>query len=97
MEKIKCVACGCEFMVYPSETDRKYCSLKCSNGHRRVIERGEFDHSLTWERTTDRKWLCPYQDSVSCSTRECVRCGWNPEVMKARNEAIMRKLKGEMK
>jgi hypothetical protein len=46
---------------------------------------------LEWNRsTTDESlWQCPYQRNVECSCRNCDRCGWNPEVAKARLDKIM--------
>lgn len=89
--KVKCQYCGKEMIVYPSEVDkRKYCSRNCANKGRFQCEKGEFDTSLAWERSSSDKsrWSCPYAVNVSCGMRVCSKCGWNPEVAKARLEAM---------
>ena len=84
-----CPKCGIEFKTVRGY--QKYCSTACSNRHRGQ-DKGDFDPSLDWKRDhDDGKWKCPYQSSVGCFVRECSRCGWNPEVAKARTEAYERK------
>lgn len=36
-------------------------------------------------------WVCPYNDGVDCSREKCDRCGWNPDVSKARLAAMPEK------
>lgn len=86
----KCRYCGKE---YNGESAQKYCSRLCANRGRRTIERNQYDHSLIWERSAGDKtrWQCPYNENVSCNVRECNKCGWHPEVAKARSEEIKRK------
>ena len=33
--------------------------------------------------------ICPYNREVDCKTPKCDRCGWNPEVAKARMEDLI--------
>ena len=87
--KKTCPHCGTEFET-PYENQR-YCGHTCANRGRRLSEKGEFDHSLEWEKDAERKWMCPYAQNVGCRYRKCNKCGWNPEVAKARTEAYMEK------
>lgn len=90
-EKI-CPKCGIVFKT--PRGYQVYCSKVCSNRGRR-IEKGDFDDSLDWKKTAEEgKWECPYNHGVACEIRECSRCGWNPEVAKARTEAYMEKRNG---
>lgn len=80
----KCPYCGCEFKtVYRHQ---KNCSKICSN--RGGYGTAGFDKSLEWEKDIDDKWQCPYNAEVSCKTRKCQKCGWNPEVAEARRERM---------
>lgn len=38
-------------------------------------------------------YQCNYQEGVQCEKKNCHKCGWNPEVAKARLEAIIEKMK----
>lgn len=35
---------------------------------------------------------CRFNEGVACEKQECQGCGWNPEVMAARDAAIRQKL-----
>ena len=35
-------------------------------------------------------FVCPNNSNVDCGKKECHRCGWNPEVAKARLEAFIK-------
>ena len=37
-------------------------------------------------------YQCDYQEFVECERKKCSECGWNPEVAKARLEAIIAKM-----
>ena len=51
-----------------------------------------YDESLEWKQANDKtKWQCPYNEGVDCGFRKCIRCGWNPEVARARTEAYENK------
>jgi hypothetical protein len=40
-------------------------------------------------------YQCDYQEHVQCEKKTCFQCGWNPEVAKARLEAIIAKMMGQ--
>ncbi len=42
-------------------------------------------------------YQCEYQAFVDCPKKECAKCGWNPEVAKARLDAIVAKMMEEQK
>ena len=85
----KCPYCGNEFMGSKGQI---FCSHACANMGRSVIEVEDYDNSLTWEKDSDRLWICPYAKNVGCRIRKCNECGWNPKVAKARSIEIKRKL-----
>lgn len=37
-----------------------------------------------WTKDGLGKWVCRYNEGVSCKDRRCDRCGWNPLVAKIR-------------
>ena len=80
----KCLYCGCE--IKTENKTQRYCSRSCSNRGRYGAT--GFDKSLKWEKDIDGKWQCPYNEEVSCETRKCHKCGWNPRVAKARMERM---------
>lgn len=87
---------GCGKVFTDTRADRVYCSHSCSATNRdRGTGTAHCDTSLEWKRTESNAllWECPYNNAVGCSFRKCDRCGWNPEVAKARTEAFERKLK----
>ena len=36
----------------------------------------------------EKECRCPHNEFVVCSMKKCTRCGWNPDVAKARLEKI---------
>ena len=88
-----CLFCGIEFET--PYVDQKFCGRSCSNHGRQFYDKESYDTSLQWKHTptADGRWLCPYQDNVSCRLRSCETCGWNPKVAKARMEAFESKWK----
>ena len=40
---------------------------------------------------------CDYNADVICDRKECYRCGWHPEVAKARQESVRKGLIGDQK
>ena len=36
------------------------------------------------ERAENGKYICPYNSECECTTPECHKCGWNPEVAERR-------------
>lgn len=71
-----CKHCGKEFK--PNDYRQVFCSMQCSARNRWGVEDADTG-------------TCPYNDAVECSSRKCSKCGWNPEVAKARLEAHERK------
>ena len=41
-----------------------------------------------WQKKKAKSYDCPYNPGCHCSTMDCYRCGWNPEVEKARREKM---------
>jgi hypothetical protein len=37
-------------------------------------------------------YKCDFNDYVECERKKCTECGWNPEVAKARLDAIIEKM-----
>ena len=86
-----CKYCGNEF---EGERNQRYCCRDCANKGR-VEDMEDFDHTLEWGRTADKRWRCPYRSYVSCHRRKCTSCGWHPEVEKERTKEILRKMAEE--
>ena len=81
-----CPVCGTSF-----KTEREtqvYCRRACVNKGRPSNNRGNYDHSLEWTRVNG-EWECPYNTECSCTVRHCDKCGWNPDVAKARLDKYM--------
>jgi hypothetical protein len=90
MFELICQGCGKVFMA--ERMTRMFCSHVCASTNRsRSAGTASCDTSLEWKRTEGNHlvWECPYNKAVGCSFRKCDRCGWNPEVAKARLEKIM--------
>ena len=78
-----CKYCGRKFTGGNTSWFYLYCSKSCA-----VRGRHEnFDRDLKWTREGD-KWVCPYNEGVTCKSRRCDTCGWNPKVAAARREAF---------
>ena len=76
-EKV-CPTCGGKFKT--AKRDQIFCCHTCAN-ECRVKDYGP---DLKWDKTTGDRWVCGYNIGVSCETRKCSTCGWNPEVAEAR-------------
>ena len=50
-----------------------------------------YDPNLQWEYET-HSWKCPYNEGVSCETRRCTDCGWNPAIARRRSVRIRKRL-----
>jgi hypothetical protein len=44
------------------------------------------------ERAENGKYICLYNPECECTSPECHKCGWNPEVAKCRQKELRRKL-----
>lgn len=60
-----------------------YCCLACHNA----------DHNSTKNKPIPPEHICPQNKHLICEVHNCSKCGWNPEVSKARLEAILAKMK----
>jgi hypothetical protein len=69
----KCLICGTVYEAHRS--DGKYCSISCAN-------RARNPKASTYHK-------CPYQENLECTAMKCHKCGWNPEVAKARLDKIL--------
>lgn len=88
VREVICERCGVTFKT-PYKYQR-FCSHSCANRGVNYIDariEEKYDTNLNW--TTYRgKWECPYHECVGCYVRNCDKCGWNPEVAKARLEKM---------
>jgi hypothetical protein len=41
-----------------------------------------------WERARRQTWTCPHNEHLVCRTKDCHRCGWNPEVEARRKRML---------
>ena len=73
MKKV-CPFCGAEFT--PHDYRQKCCSRSCSQRARRNSKLSAL-------------FTCPYNHEVDCTLQMCGKCGWNPEVAKARLEKYL--------
>lgn len=90
-----CPHCGIWFKT--PRYDQIFCSKRCGcagRGERLSSGPEKFDESLDWKRYYG-KWVCPYQDNVGCYARNCDKCGWNPDVAKARLEKYKEENNGQ--
>lgn len=86
--------CDCGREVLAAGTSmRKGEKKSCGCQGRGLGKLKENDHHWTKD-PTGRLWNCRYQSFVSCEDRNCAKCGWNPEVAKARSEKILGGLSG---
>lgn len=42
----------------------------------------------------ERQFECPHNNGVLCSVKNCVSCGWHPNVAKIRLDKIIKQLGG---
>ena len=90
MFELICQGCGKVFMA--DRKSRVFCSRTCvAVNCSRAAGTTHCDHSLDWKRKESNglMWECPYNKAVECSFRRCDKCGWNPEVAKARLDKYM--------
>lgn len=84
----RCKQCGISFRGSNQSHSYDFCSRSCAARYRwdnKQIQ--EYDQQLQW-KCEDGRWVCPYHAHVSCRTRRCTSCGWNPEVERKRNEML---------
>ena len=84
----------CEQCGGPARKDRRFCGRACAAKYQGIRNRLQVDEDYDWKKANQDEWVCRYYTFVKCTWRNCAKCGWNPEVAKARTEAFSRK--GEM-
>lgn len=79
MREFTCIVCGAKGINRSYRQDKKFCSTKCSNAY--------------WnkKRYGGNKGYppCKYNEGVACTDKDCKSCGWHPDVIKKRKEAIV--------
>ena len=90
LKDIRCEFCGEPMVDAKNRFCSKSCAAKARNGAQYVI----VDKGFAWTKSMGRLWNCRYQRFVHCEDRNCAKCGWNPEVAKARSEKILESLNG---
>lgn len=99
MYKFKCLYCGRIKAVGHKCDITKFCSRRCAAKYRDeagidyVTE--DYDERLKWNKSSSKLWICPYAENVECKYRNCISCGWNPQVKAERNRKFQRKLRRE--
>ena len=43
----------------------------------------------------ERQFICPHNNGVQCSVKNCINCGWHPNVAKYRLEKIRKAMGGK--
>ena len=82
MFEYTCPVCGKVTQVEKEHQVRTFCSRECASAAR------EFEKRMIRENCIEGE--CVFQpESIICFKRDCINCGWNPVVAKARLEAIM--------
>ena len=80
MYEFHCEYCGNLKRVYRPHDASRFCSKSCAARGRAESKQGGKAMGI---------FECIYQpESIMCDRRICSKCGWNPEVAKARLEAI---------
>lgn len=86
MYEFNCAYCGTLKRVYRPHDASTFCSKSCAAKWR-------FEQKYRAEKV-QAVFECVYQpESIMCDRKICSRCGWNPEVAKARLEEITGKAK----
>ena len=85
MIEFNCAYCGNVKRVYRTRDASRFCSKSCAMKYRQ--SRKQLQHrgqkGMLWGKE------CVFNpEAVHCGIKDCARCGWNPEVAKARLEAI---------
>lgn len=75
-----CVGCGKEFEL--TRPNKIFCCRVCA---KRFNARA---HKAKDKLKRTEKLICPHNEGVACTNKECDSCGWNPSVAKQRKEAM---------
>ena len=76
MREFICAECGAKSIDNSPQQNKKFCSKRC------------LDRYYDKQRQKPKEAECKYNDGVLCARRKCEKCGWNPEVEKARKEKL---------
>lgn len=74
---------GCLYFGKPLVTGKQFCSCSCST--RYWMKLPPVDLSYPWKKVNQKSYQCRYNEGCICISRDCYRCGWNPEVARRRN------------
>lgn len=86
MIEFHCAYCGKIKRTYRTHDAGKFCSKSCAAKYRYGHKRPD------QQPATGTLWNkgCVFNpDGVHCVMKDCAKCGWNPEVAKARLEALV--------
>lgn len=85
MIEFNCAYCGNVKRVHRTRDASRFCSKSCAVKYRHEHKQPKNmrPKGILWDKE------CVFNpDAVHCVIKDCERCGWNPEVAKARSEAI---------
>lgn len=86
-----CAECGKVVQVRYKSLTQKFCSRYCSLKHHNKTRSGTFwnDYKEPADNTIPTGECIFQPESIECYRRNCINCGWNPVVAKARLDKIM--------
>ena len=89
MAEFRCKQCGKVFTGQSDFHSYLFCGKSCAQVYRWEEKPGrDYDPKLYWEKENNR-WNCPYNEGVTCRSRRCVSCGWNPAVERMRYKNLL--------
>ncbi len=98
MFKFTCRYCGTVRYVRTLHEVREFCNRSCAAKAREICK-AEKKAAKEEDNKTEyviRLNECVFQpESIECTRRNCINCGWNPVVAKARLNAIMKRYETE--
>lgn len=87
MHEYTCEYCGKVVQVDKKWKVQKFCSKSCA---------ASYGNKLRGKQASIKLGDCVFQpESIECYKRNCINCGWNPVVAKARLDAIHKKYETE--
>lgn len=87
MYQYTCPVCGLTKYVERKSDVRTCCSKSCAAASKALSR--EIVQPIEKPKTECHVGECVFQpESINCFKRECGKCGWNPEVAKARLERL---------
>ena len=72
-----CIVCGVKGIDMSKSKNKKFCSSECR-------------HLFEYRKKSGVKNAdsCIHNQGIACEIRNCVGCGWNPDVAQKRKEAF---------